>query len=344
MQGQHFILSKVQQCWIFARSGYFWAMSWNVLIADGLEEAGIQILQAHGMRTVSQHLSAEALVEALPSYQGIVVRSATQVRKALIDRCSSLRFIARAGVGLDNIDAEYARNRGIVVLNTPASSSRSVSELALGHMLTLARGFHRSNRELDDPESFKSLKKQLSTSTELRDKVLLLVGFGRIGRELGKMAIGLGMDLMASDPFLREAFLDWSVAKTALRVAVPLVSLEEGLARADYISLHTPYAGEPVIHSGNIGLCKPGAYLINTSRGENIDEEALLTALNANQLGGAGLDVFSQEPDLRKELIAHPKISHTPHIGASTREAQERIALELASQIVALCDKESFGS
>ncbi|MBP8726474.1 MAG: 3-phosphoglycerate dehydrogenase [Saprospiraceae bacterium] len=319
-------------------------MSWNVLIADGLEEAGIQILQAHGIRTVSQHLDAEALVDVLPSYQGIVVRSATQVRKALIDRCPSLRFIARAGVGLDNIDAEYAKNRGIAVLNTPASSSRSVAELALGHMLTLARGLQRSNRELDGPERFRSLKKQLSSSTELRDKVLLLVGFGRIGRELGQMAIGMGMDLLASDPFVREAHLEWAVAKTALRVSVPLVSIEEGLAHADYISLHAPYIGEPVIHSGNIGLCKPGAHLINTSRGENIDEEALLTALNANKLGGAGLDVFSKEPDLRRELIAHPKVSHTPHIGASTLEAQERIALELASQIVALCDKETFSS
>lgn len=311
-------------------------MTWKILITDGFEESGIQSLRDHQFEVDVQKVNAELLPSLLPNYQGIIVRSATKVRASLIQKCPELKFIARAGVGLDNIDVEAARSLGIAVLNTPASSSRSVAELAMSHMMSLTRGLQLSNRTLDGPDRFTSLKKSLSASNELKDKTLLLIGMGRIGRELAKMALGLEMKVLATDPFLDKVQVGLQIQNVLITIPIPLVRLEEGIPQADYISIHSPYTGKEIIDRSVFNLVKKTCIIVNTSRGENIDEQALLEALDQGLVAGAGLDVFHNEPNVRKELLNHPKVSVTPHIGASTFEAQQRIADELVAKIVDL--------
>ncbi|MBK8956005.1 MAG: 3-phosphoglycerate dehydrogenase [Saprospiraceae bacterium] len=309
-------------------------MAWKILITDGFEDSGVKALISQGFEVDMMKLPAEQLIEFLPRYQGIIVRSATKVRSELIANCPDLKFIARAGVGLDNIDVEFAQSRNIRVINTPASSSRSVAEIALGHMFCLTRGLHRSNRELNDAESFSKLKKELSSSIELQGKTLLLIGIGRIGRELAKMALGLEMRVIACDPFIDKAEIELHLQGQAIQIPIPLVAMEQGLSQADYVSLHSPYTGKALLDAAKLALLKNTAYIVNTSRGENINEDALLHALNEHKIAGAGLDVYQNEPNIRKELLNHPKISVSPHIGASTYEAQQRIAEEMVEKIV----------
>ncbi|MBK9108388.1 MAG: 3-phosphoglycerate dehydrogenase [Saprospiraceae bacterium] len=311
-------------------------MTWKILITDGFEDSGIKALISNGFVVDVLKMDSEQLSHELPNYDGIIVRSATKVRSELISSCPNLKFIARAGVGMDNIDVDFARSKGIEVLNTPASSSRSVAEIALGHMLCLTRGLHRSNRELAGKDSFSKLKKELSNSNELQGKTLFLVGLGRIGRELAKMAIGLEMKVIASDPFIDKLSIEMQLQDQTILVPIPLVKLEYGLQLADYISLHSPYTGKALLDASNLSQIKNSAYIINTSRGENIDEEALLLALHEKRIAGAGLDVYQNEPNIRPELLNHPQISVSPHIGASTFEAQQRIAEEMVEKIIAL--------
>jgi len=308
-------------------------MAWNILINDGMEESGIQALREAGFEISTHKLDAAQLMDRLKDYQGIVIRSATQVRQELIDAAPGLKFIARGGVGLDNVDVRYAESKGIRVINTPAASSRSVAELALGHMLSLSRGLQEAQRNLKDAESFKNLKKKYGNASELSGKVLLLIGCGRIGRELARMAIGLGMEPRVFDPFVEEIVLDLRLASQEISLHLPLVSLEEGLREADFISLHAPYTGKALLSDAEFTAMKKTAYVINTSRGENMDEAALLRALENGNIAGAGLDVFQGEPHILPELLNHPAISISPHIGASTSEAQGRIAAELVERI-----------
>ena len=308
-------------------------MAWNILINDGMEESGIQALREAGFEISTHKLDAAQLMDRLKDYQGIVIRSATQVRQELIDAAPGLKFIARGGVGLDNVDVRYAESKGIRVINTPAASSRSVAELALGHMLSLSRGLQEAQRNLKDAESFKNLKKKYGNASELSGKVLLLIGCGRIGRELARMAIGLGMEPRVYDPFVEEIVLDLRLASQEISLHLPLVSLEEGLREADFISLHAPYTGKALLSDAEFTAMKKTAYVINTSRGENMDEAALLRALENGNIAGAGLDVFQGEPHILPELLNHPAISISPHIGASTSEAQGRIAAELVERI-----------
>lgn len=308
-------------------------MAWNILINDGMEESGIQALREAGFEISTHKLDAAQLMDRLKDYQGIVIRSATQVRQELIDAAPGLKFIARGGVGLDNVDVRYAESKGIRVINTPAASSRSVAELALGHMLSLSRGLQEAQRNLKDAESFKNLKKKYGNASELSGKVLLLIGCGRIGRELARMAIGLGMEPRVFDPFVEEIVLDLRLASQEISLHLPLVSLEEGLREADFISLHAPYTGKALLSDAEFAAMKKTAYVINTSRGENMDEAALLRALENGNIAGAGLDVFQGEPHILPELLNHPAISISPHIGASTSEAQGRIAAELVERI-----------
>jgi len=311
-------------------------MGWKILITDGLEATGIRSLMEHGFQVDNVKLAQEEISVRLPDYDGIIVRSATKVRSALIDHCPNLKFIARAGVGLDNIDAEYAASKGIAIINTPASSSRSVAELALCHMMCLTRGLHRSNRGWEDEAGFQLLKKNLSVSTELKGKTLLLIGLGRIGRELAKMALGIEMQVIAFDPFVDKLSIDLQIQDQSLTIDIPLLDLETALPKADYVSLHAPYSGKAILHRDNLHLLKNTAYIINTSRGENLDEESILNALQEGKLAGVGLDVFHHEPKVRTEWLNHPKASISPHIGASTLEAQLRIADEMVEKIVAL--------
>lgn len=314
-------------------------MSWKILVTDGLEDSGIHALQAHGFTVDLKKLEAAELPNELINYQGIIVRSATKLRQELINSCPNLKFIARAGVGMDNIDIDAARAIGIKVINTPASSSRSVAELSMAHIYNLSRNLQLSNRNLKDKSSFVELKKSLSKATELKGKTLLIIGMGRIGRELGLLALGSGMQIMAHDPFINQVSLNFELQGQTILITVPMVSLDEGLPEADYISMHSPFDGNQILTKARFALMKKTACVINTSRGENLDETALLDALNSDQLAGAGLDVFQNEPEVNPLLISHPKISVSPHIGASTLDAQQRIAEELVSQIVSLYEQ-----
>jgi D-3-phosphoglycerate dehydrogenase len=308
----------------------------KILANDGIDPAGKELLEQAGFTVDTTKIAQEELPEQLKNYDGIVVRSATTVRAALMDACGGrLKFIGRAGVGLDNIDVEAAKARGIMVLNTPAASSLSVAELVFSHLLGLSRFVHRSNRELSDGTAaqFNRLKKEYAGGWELFGKTLGIIGFGRIGQEVGRIANGIGMKVMVFDVVFESSE---SVAReTEQKYGVVVASLNEVLAQADCISLHTPGLSKPLIDADAIKKMKKGAVLINCSRGGIIDEQALLDALDSGQLLSAGLDVFANEPTPDSRLLYHPRISVSPHIGASTAEAQERVGIEMAQRIIA---------
>ena len=306
---------------------------WKILVNDGMESEGVLALQSLGFKVDCNNIPQNELNEKLPFYDGIIVRSATKVRTELIDACPDLKFIARGGVGMDNIDVEYARQKGIEVINTPAASSRSVAELAMAHMLCCSRGLHISNRELQNKDSFASLKKQFASLCEIKSKTLFLIGFGRIGKELAKMAIGSEMKVVVYDPYISNPVVDFEFNGNQLSVSLPQVELADGFSIADYISIHTPFVGQPILTKSEFEQMKQGVIIINTSRGENINESDLLDAIEAGKVMFAGLDVYQDEPNISSNIISHRLISKSPHIGASTQEAQARIALELVEKI-----------
>lgn len=311
-------------------------MSWKILINDGMEESGVNALKSLGFEVDTQKIPQEELSQKLQDYQGIIVRSATKVRQELMDVCPGLKFIARGGVGMDNIDVSYAKEKGIAVINTPAASSRSVAELAMAHLLSITRGLQDANRQFSGGDQFSALKKKWSTCSELQGKTLLLLGFGRIGSELAKMATAMGMTVIVNDPYVEKAILKIKLGTQEVEIQLQMVSREEGLPLADYVSLHTPYTGSALLGKDEFAIMKKGCFVVNTSRGENIDEEALLNALDSGIVSAAGLDVFQNEPHIKEALVHHPKICTSAHIGASTLEAQERIAGELVDKINAL--------
>lgn len=268
----------------------------------------------------------------------ILVRSATTVRKDVIDQCPNLKLIGRGGVGMDNIDVAYAREKGITVINTPASSSQSVAELVMGHLFSLSRFLHDSFKNMESGD-FSTLKKNYAKGVELRGKTLGIIGFGRIGQSLASYALGAGMDVIAIDQY-----------STPVNVSVPLglnnkidieitpsTDLKSVLGNLDYISIHVPKQadGTSVIRSSEFALMKKGVRIVNAARGGVIDEIDLIEALNNGTVAGIALDVYENEPNPKKELISHPKIACTPHIGAATNEAQDRIGEELAQLIIA---------
>lgn len=312
----------------------------KILANDGIHPDGQKLLEAEGFIVDTNFVPQDELPETLPSYDAIIVRSATKVRADLIDQCPNLKVIARGGVGLDNIDVEYAENRGIRVFNTPAASSVSVAELALAHIFSLNRFLHRSNRELPTrgESDFKSLKKAYSAGSELSGKTIGIIGLGRIGQELARMALALRMNVMAVDHMVHQTKIDIDLYATddiGLSVKLNSVSMDTMLANADFISVHIPFSGgRPIIGSEEMAKMKPGAIIINTSRGGVVDEIALLEALDTGHLAGAGLDVFVGEPQPNVRLLNHDKISVSPHIGASTKEAQRKIGVELAMKMI----------
>jgi D-3-phosphoglycerate dehydrogenase / 2-oxoglutarate reductase len=310
----------------------------KILVNDGMEADGKVILENAGYAINSTTVPQGALMTELPNYDVIIVRSATKVRKDLIDACPNLKIIARGGVGTDNIDVAYARSKGIEIITTPAASSQSVAELAMGHVLNLARFLNRSNREMATGD-FKKLKSAYAEGMQLRGKTMGIVGFGRIGQELARMAIAMGMNVVISDPVITETDLIINVNNTKVSVNLRSHSLEEVLKAADFVSLHTPALAKPLIGAEEIAMMKDGASLINCARGGVIDEDALLEALNSSKLRGAGLDAFVNEPNPRADLLNHPRVSVSPHIGAATLEAQSNIGLELADKIIAFFDK-----
>jgi len=311
----------------------------KILANDGIDPSGKAALKAAGHEVLTDTIEQASLVDFInrENIEGLLVRSATQVRADIIDGCPGLKWVGRGGVGIDNIDATYAREKGIFVFNTPASSSLSVAELVMAMMFSAARFTYAAGGQMptEGATNFAALKKQYSKGFELKGKTLAVVGFGRIGRALAGYAVGCGMRVIAVDRSGDEqTLIDWEVQGLGnVQIPVSLVSLSTALEQADFISLHVPKQdnGQAVIAAEEFSKMKSNAWVINTSRGGVIHEDDLLVALNNNQIAGACLDVFVGEPKPKAELLSHPKVLSTPHIGASTAEAQERIGLEIAS-------------
>jgi D-3-phosphoglycerate dehydrogenase len=309
----------------------------KILINDGIHPTGAKMLQDAGHTISLEKIEQADLASQLPDFDAICVRSATKVRTDLIDVCPNLKAIGRGGVGLDNIDVDHAKSRGIAVLNTPAASSRSVAELAFAHLLSVARSLYHSNRNMPTKGNteFKSLKKAYSKGFELEGKTLGIIGFGRIGQSTAEIALGMGMNVLAVDPIIEKANVRLGGKNIGMDVEVDTVEMDEMLASADIITLHIPNIGRYVLSSDEFSKMKEGVILINCSRGGTVDENAMLEALKSGKVGAAGIDVFENEPTPREDILSHPKISLTPHTGASTGEAQEKIGIELAEKLIA---------
>lgn len=310
----------------------------KILANDGISKSGVEALEAMGYEVSTTNVAQEQLENHINENKinVLLVRSATTVRKALIDACPGLKIIGRGGVGMDNIDVEYARKKGLHVINTPAASSSSVAELVFAHLYGGVRFLYDANRQmpLEGETKFKMLKKNYAGGSELRGKTMGVIGFGRIGQETAKIALGVGMNVVAHDPFMDKAKVKVVLGNGAeVDVPVEMNSFEAVLKEADFISLHVPAQDKPVIGKKELGMMKKGAGLINAARGGVVDEVALLDALESGQLSFAGLDTFDNEPVPAMQVLMHPKISLTPHIGAATKEAQDRIGTELAQQI-----------
>ncbi|MCG8329962.1 MAG: D-2-hydroxyacid dehydrogenase [Chitinophagales bacterium] len=313
----------------------------KILANDGLHPDGIMLMEEAGYEIDTEKIAQEDLPDVLPAYDVVIVRSATKIRKELIDQCPNLKLIVRGGVGLDNIDVEYARSKGITVINTPKASSQSVAELVFSHLFSLARFLHLSHQQMPEKgkSEFKQLKKDYSKGMQLRNKTLGIIGFGRIGREVGRIGLALGMKIMPVDVAIHEADIAINVFNSEnvkLSVHLDTYEWEEVLENSDFLTLHVPFnGGTPLIGAEEIERMKDSAIIVNTARGGAVDEDALLDALNNGKLRGAALDVFENEPNPRPELLNHPKISVSPHIGASTLEAQANIGLEVADKVLA---------
>ena len=313
----------------------------KVLANDGLDQSGIDGLQKAGFEVITTKVPQEELINYINENQvrTLLVRSATKVRKDIIDACPSLKIIGRGGVGMDNIDVEYAREKGINVINTPAASSASVAELVFAHLFSGCRFLTDSNRKMpvEGDSKFAELKKAYTKGVELRGKTIGIIGFGRIGQEVAKIALGLGMRVLAVDNFAEKVNLKVEFFNgQSVDFEIKTQSKEEVLKEANFVTLHVPAQKEFVIGQKEFDLMKNGAALVNCARGGVVDEEALLKALDSGKLAFAGLDVFINEPTPAKSILSHPKISLTPHTGASTNEAQDRIGISLAEQIISI--------
>ncbi len=313
----------------------------KVLANDGISQTGVDALTAGGFEVITTNVAQDQLENYINTNEidVILVRSATTVRKELIDACPSLKIIGRGGVGMDNIDVQYARDKGLHVINTPAASSASVAELVFAHLYNGVRFLFDSNRNmpLDGDTKFKGLKKAYAKGTELRGKTLGVIGFGRIGQETAKIALGVGMKVIFHDPFTEEAtvevpFFDGQSVSFTIKSS----SKEEVLKSADFVTLHVPAQKDYVIGKPEFELMKDGAAIVNAARGGVIDEVALIAALDSGKLSFAGLDVFENEPTPAVQVLMNPKVSLTPHIGAATGGAQDRIGTELADQIMSI--------
>ena len=317
----------------------------KVLANDGISEIGVQILEENGFEVITKKVNQENLITEInkENFEVILVRSATKVRKDIIDNCPNIKIIGRGGVGMDNIDVEYAKEKNIHVINTPAASSSSVAELVFAHLFGMVRYLFLSNRQMpmEGDTNFKDLKKSYSSGQELNGKTLGIIGFGKIGQEVAKKGIGLGMKILAHDKFIKEQNITLNFFNGEKKTFIIETSdLDEVLKNSDFITLHVPKIdNKALIGAEEIGMMKTGAGIVNTSRGGNIDETALMFALDKEKLSYAGLDVFENEPTPSIHLLMHNAISISPHIGAATLEAQDRIGSELAQQIISILKK-----
>lgn len=298
----------------------------KILICDKTESDAIEKMRSAGLTVDTNfEITPEDLPNVLPNYDGCVVRSRTKIRQPLIDVCPNLKVIVRGGVGLDNIDADYARSKGITVMNTPKASSASVAELAIGFMFALARSTCKAT------ETMKAEKweKKAFEGVEVGGKTLGLIGIGNIGSETAKRALALGMTVVAYDPYVKEA------------PGVRMVELDEVLATADYISLHLPKTKESanMIGKAQFDKMKTGVRIVNCARGGIVDEDALFEALTNGKVAGAALDVFAEEPPTNWKLLKLDNVIGSPHIGAATKEAQGRVGAEVAEKLIEFARK-----
>jgi len=310
----------------------------KILANDGISEVGKQLLENAGYKVYTEKVEPINLIEAVytENYDILLVRSATQVRKDLIDSCPNLKLIGRGGVGMDNIDVEYARSKGVKVVNTPEASSQSVAELVIASMFAISRFLNDSYLNMHS-KNFSALKKQYAKGVELRGKTLGIIGFGRIGHAIASYALGLGMDVIAADNKQINVEIPVQIGANH-QFNVPLsttINIDEILLKSDYISINVPKRSkDTLIGEAQFAKMKDGVRLINASRGGVVDEQALLVALDSGKVAACAIDVFENEPHPNKELIDHPLTACTPHIGASTIEAQNRIGEELAQIIL----------
>ena len=310
----------------------------KILANDGISLSGEIALTEAGYEVITTNVSQEQLVNFINENKitVLLVRSATNARKELIDSCPNLKIIGRGGVGMDNIDVEYAREKGLSVINTPASSSSSVAELVFAHLYGGVRFLYDSNRNmpLEGESNFKGLKKAYAKGIELRGKTLGIIGFGRIGQEVAKIALGIGMEVKASDKYINNVEVPVTLFNgDSIKVSIKTDDVNEVIKSSDFITLHVPAQKDYVIGKEEFTMMKDGSAIINAARGGVIDEVALVNSLDSGKLAFACLDTYENEPKPEIKLLMHPRISLTPHIGAATLEAQDRIGLELASQI-----------
>lgn len=311
----------------------------KVLANDGIATSGVVALEKAGFNVILKSIAQEQLINFINENEVVVllVRSATTVRKDLIDACPSLKIIGRGGVGMDNIDVTYAREKGLTVINTPAASSHSVAELVFAHLFGMVRFLHDSNQNmpLEGDSKFKELKKAYAKGVELKGKTLGILGFGRIGQATAKVGLGVGMKVVAFDPYIDSANVELDFFDgQSVNFTIDTISKEEVLKQADFISLHVPAQDDYVISTKEFDIMKKGAGIVNAARGGVIDEVALVEAIKEGKISNAALDVFEKEPKPEIQLLMNPNISLTPHIGAATNEAQNRIGEELANQII----------
>lgn len=317
----------------------------KVLANDGISQSGIDALNAEGFEVITTTVAQEQLINYIndKTIDVLLVRSATKVRKDLIDACPNLKIIGRGGVGMDNIDLEYARSKGLHVINTPAASSQSVAELVFAHLFGGVRFLYDANRNmpLDGDSKFNALKKNYAQGTELRGKTLGIIGFGRIGREVAKIALGIGMKVIASDKFVGNATIKVEFYNGQfINVEIETQPMDDIFKHSDFITLHVPAQEDYVIGEKQFSQMKEGIGVVNAARGGVIDEVALINAIDSGKVAFAGLDTFESEPTPAIKVLMNGKISLTPHIGAATNEAQDRIGTELASQIISILKTE----
>jgi D-3-phosphoglycerate dehydrogenase len=318
----------------------------KILANDGISDLGKQLLEQSGFTVITDKVDQGDLAAYINANQipVLLVRSATTARKELIDLCPSLKLIGRGGVGMDNIDVAYAREKGLKVINTPASSSQSVAELVMGQLFSISRFLNDSYKNMSTGD-FSVLKKNFAKGVELRGKTIGIIGFGRIGQSLASYALGAGMDVIAVDQFTNTIGVLVPIGTNQqVPVAItPTNDLNSVLSKMDYISIHVPKQadGSAVLGAKEFDLMKKGVRIVNAARGGVVDEKDLMAALDSGKVAFAGLDVFENEPNPNSELVSHPKIACTPHIGAATVEAQDRIGSELAELIIAEFGKQN---
>lgn len=316
----------------------------KVLANDGISQRGIDRLKEAGFDVITTKVAQDQLISFINENKVTVllVRSATKVREDIIDACASLKIIGRGGVGMDNIDVKYARNKGIEVINTPSASAISVAELVFAHLFGGVRFLYDSNRlmPLEGDSKFKELKKNYAGGRELRGKTLGIIGFGKIGQEVAQIALGIGMKVIATATSIRTTDISINFPNDQ-KIVVPVKteSLESVLKKADFITLHLPAQKEPVIGKEEFEQMKDGVGIINAARGGVINEVALISALESGKVSFAGLDTFEEEPSPALKVLMAQRVSLSPHIGGSTNEAQDRIGVELADQIISILKK-----